>query len=272
MPELRSSVTLVRASSLTLRCESCQHIWSPTCEPNQRLPALFWLCPNGCNPAPGRYPCFFQTPGNQNWIHRTKIKRDDKMNNVSAQKIFEVLGGHQNGDGFMVHCPAHDDSTPSLSVKDQNGNVLVYCFANCSQENVMEALAAKGLWTTLRKKQTKNNILLKILKGSVSLSDERASIGRAYLQSRGLLLDQLKFYSASLRFHPSVGFYGKDKKLVGNFPALITVVSDGNSVTSIQRIYLTDQGMKADVPEPKKNSWSTCRWLLSAWSSPPTNF
>lgn len=39
-----------------------------------------------------------------------------------------------------VHCPAHDDEKPALSVKTENGKPLFYCHAGCSQEAVLSAL------------------------------------------------------------------------------------------------------------------------------------
>ncbi|MDD2901551.1 MAG: AAA family ATPase [Syntrophales bacterium] len=45
-----------------------------------------------------------------------------------------------------VHCPAHDDKTPSLSISQSNGRVLVKCFGGCSQAAVIDALQARDLW------------------------------------------------------------------------------------------------------------------------------
>lgn len=45
-----------------------------------------------------------------------------------------------------VHCPAHDDEHPSLSVSESNGKILVKCHAGCSQDLVISALKKKGLW------------------------------------------------------------------------------------------------------------------------------
>lgn len=45
-----------------------------------------------------------------------------------------------------VHCPAHEDTTPSLSVTERDGRTLVHCFAGCAQEDVLEALRQRGLW------------------------------------------------------------------------------------------------------------------------------
>lgn len=45
----------------------------------------------------------------------------------------------QNGTGkWIACCPAHDDKTPSLSVKeDSDGTILLYCFAGCSAEEII---------------------------------------------------------------------------------------------------------------------------------------
>jgi hypothetical protein len=51
--------------------------------------------------------------------------------------------GHAKG---LVHCPAHEDKTPSLSVSESNGKILVKCHAGCSQEAVIEALRRRGIW------------------------------------------------------------------------------------------------------------------------------
>jgi hypothetical protein len=45
-----------------------------------------------------------------------------------------------------VHCPAHSDSTPSLSISEKDGKVLVKCHAGCSQDRLVAALKEKGLW------------------------------------------------------------------------------------------------------------------------------
>lgn len=66
---------------------------------------------------------------------------------VSAAQITEALGGHRSGDdGWIAHCPAHDDATPSLSVSEGDGRVLVRCHAGCAQEAVIAALRERALW------------------------------------------------------------------------------------------------------------------------------
>ena len=46
-----------------------------------------------------------------------------------------------NGTGkYMACCPAHDDKSPSLSVKQADDRVLIHCFAGCGAMDVLEAV------------------------------------------------------------------------------------------------------------------------------------
>jgi 5S rRNA maturation endonuclease (ribonuclease M5) len=46
--------------------------------------------------------------------------------------------------GWLVRCPAHDDSSPSLQVRRAgDGKILLKCFANCPTESVVAALGLK---------------------------------------------------------------------------------------------------------------------------------
>ena len=51
-----------------------------------------------------------------------------------------------NGTKGKVHCPAHDDGNPSLSVTEKDGKILVKCHAGCSQDAVIEELRNRELW------------------------------------------------------------------------------------------------------------------------------
>ena len=45
--------------------------------------------------------------------------------------IVERLGGEWQRSGGMCRCPAHDDRTPSLSVRPGERRLLFHCFAGC---------------------------------------------------------------------------------------------------------------------------------------------
>src|SRR5476651_1498349 len=67
----------------------------------------------------------------------------------TAAELAYALGGRRAGLGWTARCPAHDDKTPSLSIRDaDDGKLLVYCFAGCASEEVIGALRHRGLWPT----------------------------------------------------------------------------------------------------------------------------
>ena len=44
----------------------------------------------------------------------------------------------RNGEKAMCFCPAHEDrSNPSLSIKAENGRLLLHCFAGCRPEDIV---------------------------------------------------------------------------------------------------------------------------------------
>jgi hypothetical protein len=60
-----------------------------------------------------------------------------------AHKIAEALGSslvQDAGGNYMCACPAHDDHTPSLAIRDSDLGLLVHCFAGCTYANIMAAL------------------------------------------------------------------------------------------------------------------------------------
>ena len=46
-----------------------------------------------------------------------------------------------SNNSFMACCPAHDDNSPSLSIKDNgDGKLLLNCLAGCDKEAILGAL------------------------------------------------------------------------------------------------------------------------------------
>jgi hypothetical protein len=47
----------------------------------------------------------------------------------------------RNDEKAMCFCPAHDDRTsPSLSIKAENGRLLLHCFAGCRLEDIVSKM------------------------------------------------------------------------------------------------------------------------------------
>lgn len=41
---------------------------------------------------------------------------------------------------YICRCPAHDDNSPSLSIRLTEDRILFYCFAGCDTESVLDAV------------------------------------------------------------------------------------------------------------------------------------
>jgi putative DNA primase/helicase len=47
----------------------------------------------------------------------------------------------RSGEKTMSYCPAHDDrNSPSLSLKAQDGKLLLNCFAGCRPEDIVSKI------------------------------------------------------------------------------------------------------------------------------------
>jgi DNA primase len=61
---------------------------------------------------------------------------------MSAATLLDRLDRvKQMGPGrWVARCPAHEDRTPSLHIRENESKLLVHCFAGCSAVSVMEAM------------------------------------------------------------------------------------------------------------------------------------
>jgi DNA primase len=60
---------------------------------------------------------------------------------MSAEDFIWLLDGvRRSGTGWRALCPAHDDSSPSLSVTEADDRLLVYCHAGCSVDEIIDVL------------------------------------------------------------------------------------------------------------------------------------
>ena len=55
--------------------------------------------------------------------------------------IARLEGVKTAGDGrWSARCPAHDDKSPSLSIRDTGEKILIHCFVGCDSEDVLTAV------------------------------------------------------------------------------------------------------------------------------------
>lgn len=156
---------------------------------------------------------------------------------------------------WEARCPAHNDRKASLAIGlGDDGRVLLKCFAGCSLEQIARetGIDVKDLFPVNGGHSSAQKIPYweKIWGEAVLLNRDEAEPGRRYLASRGL---NLEVFPADLRFHSSLPYFD-DHLVKGTHPALIALVRDScGKPTGVQRIYLTVDGRKADVPVVKRS-------------------
>lgn len=171
------------------------------------------------------------------------------------------------GVGWMARCPTHNDSTPSLSIRDtETGKVLIHCHAGCDQAVVIAALKARGLWafggcfdhsasilhagrSIDRDKKQRTVAALKVWSASGATAE---TLAEAYLRSRKIDLPP----PARLKFHPHL-----KHRAGGVWPAMIALVTRGSDdcPIGIHRTYIARDGMGKAPIQPNKMMLGPCR-------------
>jgi putative DNA primase/helicase len=187
---------------------------------------------------------------------------------MTAETIARALGGRKAGQGWIAHCPAHDDRQPSLSIRDVDGKVLVRCHAGCDQRDVIAALKERGLWdgkvrSPLRRVHRRKTVET----GPDQQQPDRSAVALAiwqstipstgtpvesYLAARGLMLP----LPPSLRFHR-----GLKHPSGGLWPCMVALVTRGADDTplAIHRTFLARDGNGKAPVDPVKMMLGPCR-------------
>jgi putative DNA primase/helicase len=153
--------------------------------------------------------------------------------------VVQRLGGRWGADGGMCRCPAHNDRTPSLSVRPGRSRLLFHCFAGCDSSDVLRALESGGLLRAgaagaavpARTARDRSAAALRIWSEARSI---RGTPAEHYLAGRGLRTD-----SPQLRFHARTPF-GPERS-VEYRPALIAAVRDEAGLVAIQRTFIDNR-------------------------------
>lgn len=159
-----------------------------------------------------------------------------------GQALVEQLGGRWGPTGGMCRCPAHDDRTPSLSVRPGRTRLLLHCFAGCDASAVLRALKTRGLFApgaarggepvAALANSARSAAALRLWSKARPIAGTPAA---DYLQSRGLAAA-----SAELRYHPLTP-HGPGP-LTRYLPALIAAVRDESGLVAIHRTFIDPGG------------------------------
>lgn len=175
---------------------------------------------------------------------------------AQGREIVERLGGEWRRGGGMCRCPAHDDRTPSLSVRPGERRLLFHCFAGCETREVIRALRTLHLLTPgLRAggsdvPWTPADPDRRNCGAAARLWADARPIGRspaeAYLRQRGLTLE-----SPDLRYHSRTP-YGRGPQAIFR-PAMLAAVRDESGMVAVHRTFLDPGSAKlADLAVPKR--------------------
>lgn len=177
----------------------------------------------------------------------SKVQHSDALE-ARARKIVEALGGTWSRSRGMCCCPAHSDRTPSLSITLGKRAILVHCFAGCTNEAVIQAMARLGVRiadlfdgpagpiTNEPRVDTANRNAFRLWLESSVLA---GTPGERYLAGRGIAIS-----SPEMRFHPRMPL--GPKGAVRFLPALVAAVRNDACILAVGRIFLDpDTGGRA---------------------------
>lgn len=179
----------------------------------------------------------------------------------TAEFLAHDLGGaRRQSNGWVARCPVpghgrgQGDRTPSLSLCDEGGTVLVHCHAGCDQHDVIATLRTLGLWKTPDRGRRAAKVAQVAQQGSAlaveiwreALPPEGSPVD-LYLRRRGITIP----IPPTLLFHPRLLHKPSGLRL----PAMVAAVArfPDQKVVAVHRTYLTVNGSKAQV-DPVKMS------------------
>lgn len=168
--------------------------------------------------------------------------------------IVAALNGTWHGSYALCRCPAHNDQTPSLSIRQGHKGILVHCFAGCQSENVLREIArikpTIGAPRPSFKPPRNRENAARLWGEGLPLG---GTIADRYRQSRHLLPNL-----GDVRYHPRCP-YGRKPNTVFK-PTLLVAVRNRSHLVAIQRISLTRDGLwhqgKMMLGTPGKGAWS----------------
>ena len=180
---------------------------------------------------------------------------------MNFHETAKALNGKRSGESYLAQCPAHEDRNPSLSISYNGEKVLFHCHAGCTQDDVISALRARGLWgnkSWLKPKvqsPVKPNTNEPSPKGNnkkdyakpvwVAAIPTEDTLLETYLASRGINIP----CPESLRFHPNLKHKDGDF-----FPAMVGEITNSLDGTfqGVHRTFLQKDGTaKAPLKNPK---------------------
>ena len=174
-----------------------------------------------------------------------------------AADLVKRLGGIWSPSGGMCRCPAHNDRTPSLSVRVGKKALLFKCFAGCETIDVLRAIRRLDMRIPIGRDMPVGlpNTHLSpawLRRRAQDLWDEAFPIAgtpaQAYLRRRAIPL-----MPPVLRYHPRTPL-GRGK-LAAFRPAMLAAIHEDDRLVALQRTFLdTREPCRArDLAHPRRS-------------------
>lgn len=171
-----------------------------------------------------------------------------------ARALVRKQGGLWSGSSGMCLCPAHNDRTPSLSVRIGHSALLFKCFAGCDTISVLRAIGRLGplsyrpiaVWRACPKSDT-TWLRTRVMNLWAQADILAGSPAERYLRNRAVT-----YRSCELRYHPRTPL-GPRRNILFR-PALLAGVREGPELVAVQRTFL-DIGLACparDLDNPRR--------------------
>lgn len=170
-----------------------------------------------------------------------------------GRRIVEALGGHWTLQGGMCRCPAHNDRSPSLSIRPGRRRLLVHCFAGCPPGDVLSALRRGQhrieAWASNDHPVNQTSNYQRTVERlweqgtPVECTPAHAYLKRRHIDAGVHNLSELRF----LRRTP----FGPAPR-TQYLPALLVAVREGPKLVAVQRVFISDRGDPLPSIQPPK--------------------
>ena len=152
--------------------------------------------------------------------------------------IVAALRGKWQGSYALCVCPAHDDRTPSLSIRQGDRGLLVHCFAGCAPSSILEKIN----WLEPSSTKAVSDYRPQGARKDVGWLWEQGAAIEGTLAERYLTGRNLPINGVDLRFHPNC--QNGRKPLERYEPALMVGMRLRGELVGIQRIFLDPETAK----------------------------
>lgn len=176
---------------------------------------------------------------------------------IEAADLVKRLGGIWTPGGGMCRCPAHNDQTPSLSVRVGRTALLFKCFAGCETIDVMRAIRRLNMSIPIGGDALAGSPSFPLSpawlrRRAQDLWDEAFPIAetsaQTYLRRRAILLTP-----SVLRYHPRTPL-GRGKLVVFR-PAMLAAIHEDDRLVAIERTFFDNHEPRRarDLANPRRS-------------------